>query len=56
MKSVTGQNTIMYLINSDLCKTENDLKTILKAERLKLTQQPQIVNDVRNLNNEFENR
>ena len=44
------------LINSDLSKTENDLKTILKAERLKLTQQPQIVNDVRNLNNEFENR
>ena len=44
------------LINSDLSKTENDLKTIIKAERLKLTQQPQIVNDVRNLNNEFENR
>ena len=34
----------------------NDLKTIIKAERLKLTQQPQIVNDVRNLNNEFGNR
>ena len=44
------------LINSDLSKTENDLKTIIKAERLKLTQQPQIVNNVRNLNNEFENR
>ena len=44
------------LINSDLSKTENDLKTIIKAERLKLNQQPQIVNDVRNLNNEFENR
>ena len=44
------------LINSDLSKTENDLKTIIKAERLKLSQQPQIVNDVRNLNNEFENR
>lgn len=44
------------LINSGLTKTENDLKTIIKAERLKLTQQPQIVNDVRNLNNEFENR
>lgn len=44
------------LINNDLSKTENCLKTIIKAERLKLTQQPQIVNDVRNLNNEFENR
>ncbi|MDB3860513.1 guanylate kinase [Paracoccaceae bacterium] len=44
------------LINNDLSKTENFLKTIIKAERLKLTQQPQIVNDVRNLNKEFENR
>ena len=44
------------LINNDLDKTENDLKTIIKAERLKLTQQPRIVDDVRNLNNEFENR
>ena len=40
----------------DLDKTENDLKTIIKAERLKLSQQPKIVDDVRNLNNEFENR
>ena len=44
------------LINNDLDKTENDLKTIIKAERLKLSQQPRIVDDVRNLNNEFENR
>lgn len=44
------------LINNDLAKTENDLKTIIKAERLKLSQQPKIVDDVRNLNNEFENR
>ena len=44
------------LINNDLDKTENDLKTIIKAERLKLSQQPKIVDDVRNLNNEFENR
>ena len=44
------------LINNDLAKTENDLKTLIKAERLKLTQQPRIVVDVRNLNNEFENR
>ena len=44
------------LINNDLDKTENDLKTIIKAERLKLAQQPKIVDDVRNLNNEFENR
>ena len=44
------------LINNDLNKTENDLKTIIKAERLKLSQQPRIVDDVRNLNNEFENR
>ena len=44
------------LINNDLNKTENDLKTIIKAERLKLSQQPKIVDDVRNLNNEFENR
>ena len=39
------------LINNDLDKTENDLKTIIKAERLKLSQQPKIVDDVRNLNN-----
>ena len=44
------------LINNDLDKTENNLKTIIKAERLKLSQQPRIVDDVRNLNNEFENR
>ena len=44
------------LINNDLSKTENDLKTIVSAERLKLTQQPKIVDDVRQLNNEFENR
>jgi len=44
------------LINNDLDKTENDLKTIVSAERLKLTQQPKIVDDVRQLNNEFENR
>ena len=44
------------LINNDLGKTENNLKTIIKAERLKLSQQPRIVDDVRNLNNEFENR
>ena len=44
------------LIDNDLDKTENDLKTIIKAERLKLSQQPRIVDDVRNLNNEFENR
>ena len=44
------------LINNDLDKTENDLKTIIKAERLKLGQQPRIVDDVRTLNNEFENR
>ena len=44
------------LIYNDLDKTENDLKTIIKAERLKLSQQPRIVDDVRNLNNEFENR
>ena len=44
------------LVNNDLDKTENDLKTIIKAERLKLSQQPRIVDDVRTLNNEFENR
>ena len=44
------------LINNDLDKTENDLKTIIKAERLKLSQQPRIVDDVRTLNNEFQNR
>ena len=44
------------MINNDLDKTENDLKTIIKAERLKLSQQPRIVDDVRTLNNEFENR
>ena len=44
------------LINRDPSKTENELNTTITAERLQLTQQPQIVNNVRNLNNEFENR
>ena len=56
MQSVHFVYKSSLLINNDLDKTENDLKTIIKAERLKLSQQPRIVDDVRNLNNEFENR
>ena len=44
------------LVNDDLDATEERLKTIISAERLRLTQQPDVVEIVRKLNKEFEDR
>ena len=44
------------LVNEDLDETEARLKTIVAAERLRLIQQPDLVNVVRRLNKEFEER
>ena len=44
------------LVNEDLYETEARLKTIVAAERLRLSQQPDLVNVVRRLNKEFEER
>jgi guanylate kinase len=44
------------LVNEDLDETEARLKTIVAAERLRLSQQPDLVNVVRRLNKEFEER
>jgi guanylate kinase len=44
------------LINDDLDATEDSLHTIITAERLRLSQQPYLVETVRRLNNEFEER
>jgi guanylate kinase len=44
------------LVNEDLDETEARLKTIVAAERLRLNQQPDLVNVVRRLNKEFEER
>ena len=44
------------LVNEDLEETEAHLKTIVAAERLRLSQQPDLVNVVRRLNKEFEER
>jgi len=44
------------LVNEDLEETEARLKTIVVAERLRLSQQPDLVNVVRRLNKEFEDR
>jgi guanylate kinase len=44
------------LINDDLDATEGSLQTIITAERLRLSQQPYLVETVRRLNNEFEER
>ena len=44
------------LVNDDLVATEQRLKTIISAERLRLTQQPDVVEIVRKLNKEFEDR
>lgn len=41
------------LINDDLDETEARLKTIITAERLRRTQQPQLVDHVRTLQSEF---
>lgn len=44
------------LINDDLDATEDRLRTIITAERLRLSQQPDLVETVRRLNKEFEER
>ena len=44
------------LVNEDLDETEARLKTIVAAERLRLSQQPDLMNVVRRLNKEFEER
>lgn len=44
------------LVNDDLDATEERLKTIICAERLRLSQQPDMVEIVRKLNKEFEER
>ena len=44
------------LINDDLDETEDSLHTIIKAERMRLSQQPDLVESVRRLNHEFEER
>ena len=41
------------LVNDDVDETEEKLKTIINAERLRLSQQPGIVEFIRGLNNEF---
>jgi guanylate kinase len=42
------------LVNDNLAETEEKLKTIIKAERMKLTQQPRLGDHVRRLQTEFE--
>jgi guanylate kinase len=44
------------LVNDDLDKTEEQLKTIISAERLRRSQQPQLVDHVRSLQTEFGER
>ncbi len=44
------------LVNDDLTETEERLKSILRAERLRLSQQPELVDCVRKLQAEFEEK
>jgi guanylate kinase len=44
------------LVNDDLKETEERLKTIITAERLRLSQQPGITEKIRSLQEEFEDR
>ncbi len=44
------------LVNDDLVETEARLKSIITAERLRLSQQPKLVDHVRVLQNEFEDK
>lgn len=44
------------LVNDDLDVTERRLRTIVEAERLRISQQPGLVEAVRHLNAEFEER
>jgi len=44
------------LVNDDLDQSDEKLKTIITAERMRLSQQPSLVETVRALNKEFEDR
>ncbi len=44
------------LVNSDLDRTEQDLRMILQAERLRRDRQPDLTDLVRDMNTEFEGR
>jgi len=44
------------LVNDNLAATGEKLKTIITAERLRISQQPHLVDTVRGLNREFEDR
>lgn len=44
------------LVNDDLSETEEKLKTIVTAERLRASQQPDLMDHVRGLQKEFEDR
>ena len=44
------------LVNDDVDETEQDLKNIITSERMRLSQQPGLVDRVRRLNSEFEDR
>ena len=44
------------VVNDDINNTEEKLKTIITAERLRLSQQPGMVEFVRGLNSEFGDR
>jgi guanylate kinase len=44
------------LVNQDIDETDAKLKTIITAERMRLSQQPSIVETVRRLNREYEDR
>lgn len=44
------------LVNQDIDETDAKLKTIITAERMRLSQQPSIVETVRRLNREYEER
>ena len=55
----TGQHIHEYdyvVVNDDIDQTEEKLKIIITAERLRLSQQPGIVEFVRGLNSEFGDR
>jgi guanylate kinase len=44
------------MVNDDLDQTEERLKTIISAERLRASQQPDLMNHVRDLQSQFEDR
>ena len=44
------------LVNDELAKTEERLKTIISAERLRASQQPDLMDHVRTLQDQFEDR